>query len=703
MILNSFFYPDSVAVIGASRTPGKVGHELVGNMLNDGYKGRIIPVNPFADQILGLKCYKDISQYSGRIDISLIAVRAPLALDAVKSSIKAGIKAIVITSSGFAEIGSKGARIQQQILKACSDSKVRLLGPNCFGLINTSNNLNASFSKNLPKAGGISVLSQSGSLCTALLEWSSTHKLGVAKVVNIGNKADLNELDFLEAFAKDNETTLVAGYLESITSGKDFVREANAVSSSKPFILLRAGTTRVGIWAASAHTGTLAGAETAYAAAFKQAGVIRAESLDSFFDYISAFSTKLFPKGDRVAIITNAGGPAVMAADAVEHSGLKLANFRGHHIELLKKQMPPAVNAFNPIDVLGDADPQRYSIAIEAAQDDNEVDAVIVILTPHCMTQSDETISSIAQKADTSKPILIVLMGSDYTGINYCNSDMIGQNLPIYPSPSRAVAALAAMWNYQKWRNQPERIITRFPVNRRRVDRIISRFSRSNQTQIGEVQAKEILRAYDFNVPEGRIAGSSGEAVDIAKYIGFPVAMKVVSPDVLHKSDVGGIKLGISSPEEVQDTFDLISLRVARRAPKARLRGIYIEKMTTEGLHTVMGMISDPRFGPILMFGLGGTIVDRLEGSSCFLAPITAEEAFQMLSESHSYMLLKKTRSTHDVDIDAIITGLQRTSQLVTDFPQIKELHIDPFIVGRTGTGAVVVDARISLLRTNGL
>ena len=259
------------------------------------------------------------------------------------------------------------------------------------------------------------------------------------------------------------------------------------------------------------------------------------------------------------------------------------------------------------------------------------------------------------------------------------------------------------MWNYQKWRNQPERIITRFPVNRRRVDRIITRFSRANLTQIGEVQSKEILRAYDFNVPEGRLAGSSEEAVDIAKYIGFPVAMKVVSPDVLHKSDVGGIKLGISSPEEVQDTFDLISLRVARRAPEARLRGIYIEKMTTEGLHTVMGMISDPRFGPILMFGLGGTVIDRLDGSSCFLAPITGEEAFQMLSESHSYMLLKKTRSTFDVDIEAITTGLQRTSQLVTDFPQIKELHIDPFIVDRTGTGAVVVDAGISLLRTNGL
>jgi acetyl coenzyme A synthetase (ADP forming)-like protein len=700
-MLDSLFNPNSIAVIGASRTPGKVGHEIVRNLRDAGFRGQIIPVNPFAEQILGLKCYKQIEQYPDKVDLCLIAIQAPSVIEATKSSIKAGAKAIVVTSSGFAETGSEGAEIQQQISKLCADAHVYLLGPNCFGLINTSNCLNASFAKHVPKTGGISVLSQSGSLCTALLEWASVHGLGMAKVVSLGNKANLNEVDFLEAFANDEKTTMVVGYLESISSGKDFLKAARAVTLSKPFILLRAGITKAGIWAASAHTGTLAGADTAYTAAFRHAGVIRVESLDSLFDCTAAFSTQPRPKGDRVAVITNAGGPAVLAADAVEHFGMKLANIRERYVEILKQQLPPAASAYNPIDVLGDADPKRYSMAVEAAQNDEDVDAVIVILTPHAMTKPAETARSIAQRAGGDKPILMVLMGSDEARVEHIK--MVNNNLPIYPSPKRAVAALSAMWKYQQWQSMPERVVTRFPVNRRPVERIITRHLKTNLMQIGEVETKEILRAYDFTVPDGQLAGSPEEAVDIAKRIGFPVAMKIVSLDVLHKSDVGGIKLGISSSEEVRDTFDLLSLRVGRRAPQARLSGIYVEKMATEGLQTVMGMVSDPRFGPILMFGLGGTFIDRLDTTSCYLAPITADEAMRMLSESRSYALLKGARGQADVDVPAIVTGLQRISQLSTDFPLIKELNIDPFIVGRAGTGAVVVDARISLSLTNGV
>jgi len=699
-MLKPLFYPESVAVIGASRTPGKVGHEIVGNMLNAGFEGKILPVNPFADEILGLKCYKDVRKCPGKVDLSIIAVQAPLVVEATQSSIKAGVKAIAVTSSGFAECGEEGAEIQREIAKLCDDAKIPLLGPNCFGVINTSIRLNASFSKHLPKPGGISVISQSGSLCSAMLDWASAHGLGLAKVVSLGNKADLNEVDFLESFAKDDETTVVVGYLESIKSGQEFLKAARAVTSSKPFILLRAGTTKAGIGAASAHTGTLAGADTAYAAAFRHAGVIRVDSLDALFDCTAAFSTQPCPKGDRVAVITNAGGPAVLAADAVEQFGMKLAQIEEDHVELLKQQLPPAAIAYNPIDVLGDADPKRYSMAVEAAQNDEEVDAVIVIFTPHSMTQPAETARSIAQKAGGDKPILMVLMGSDEARVEHIK--MVNKNLPIYPSPGRAVAALSAMRKYQQWHSMPERVVTRFPVNLRLVERIVTRQLKSNLTQVGEVETKEILRAYDFAVPDGQLAGSPEEAVDIAKRIGFPVAMKIVSLDVLHKSDVGGIKLGISSSEEVRDTFDLLSLRVSRRAPEARLSGIYVEKMATEGLHTVMGMVSDPRFGPILMFGLGGTFIDRLDTTSCYLAPVSGDEAMQMLMESRSYALLKDARGQADVDVQAIVYGLQRISQLSTDFPHIKELNIDPYIVGRAGTGAVVVDARISLSQTDG-
>jgi acetyl coenzyme A synthetase (ADP forming)-like protein len=699
-MLKSLFNPESVAVIGASRSPGKVGHEIVGNMLNAGFEGKIFPVNPYADEILGLKCYQDVRKCPGKVDLSIIAVQAPLVVEATQSSIKAGVKAIAVTSSGFAECGSEGAEIQREIAKLCGDAKIPLLGPNCFGVINTSIRLNASFSKHLPKSGGISVISQSGSLCSAMLDWASAHGLGLAKVVSLGNKADLNEVDFLEAYAKDEETTVVVGYLESIKSGHDFLRAARAVTSSKPFILLRAGTTKAGIWAASAHTGTLAGADTAYAAAFRHAGVIRVDGLDALFDCTAAFSTQPCPKGDKVAVITNAGGPAVLAADAVEQFGMTLAKIKEDHIELLKQQLPPAAIAYNPIDVLGDADPKRYSMAVDAAQNDEDVDAVIVILTPHSMTQPAETARSIAQKADGEKPILMILMGSDEARIEHIK--LVDKNLPIYPSPGRAVAALSAMWKYQQWHSMPERVVTRFPVNLRLVERIVTRQLKANLLQVGEVETKEILRAYDFAVPDGQLAGSPEEAVDIAKRIGFPVAMKIVSLDVLHKSDVGGIKLGISSSEEVRDTFDLLSLRVGRRAPEARLSGIYVERMATEGLNTVMGMVLDPRFGPILMFGLGGTFIDRLDTTSCYLAPVSGDEAKQMLLESRSYALLKDARGQADVDIQAIVSGLQRISQLATDFPHIKELNIDPYIVGRTGTGAVVVDARISLSRTEG-
>lgn len=699
-MLNALFYPNCVAVVGASRKSGKVGHEIVKNLLNAGFKGRIIPVNPFADQIMGLKCCNDIAHLSDKIDLSVIALQIPLVVEATIGSIKAGAKAIVVTSSGFAEAGSHGAKIQRQVLKLCTDARVRLLGPNCFGLINTGVCLNASFSRHLPKAGGISVLSQSGSICSALLDWASAHGLGLAKVVSLGNKADLNEVDFLEAFADDEETKVVVGYLESISSGKKFLKSARMVTSSKPFILLRAGVTRTGIWAASVHTGTLAGADKAYTAAFKHAGIIRVESLDELFDNTAALSTQILPKGNRVAVITNAGGPAVMAADAVEYFGLKLANIGDSQFEALKKQMPSLMNTFNPIDVLGDADPERYSTAVEAAQNDNNVDAVIVILTPHSMTQPAETASSIAHKVNRDKPILMVLMGSDEARVEHIK--MVDSNLPVYPSPGRAVEALAAMWNYEKWRNIPERVITRFPVNRRRVERIITRHQKVKLTQIGEVETKEILKAYDFTVPDGHLAGSPEEAIEIAGRIGFPVAMKIVSPDILHKSDVGGIKLGLSSFEDVRDTFDLLSLRVGRRVPQARLNGIYVEKMTTEGLHIVLGVTSDPRFGPVLMFGLGGIFIDRLDTTSCYLAPITADEAMRMLSDSRSYALMKNARGQADVDVSAIVTALQQTSQLATDFPQIKELNIDPFIVDRTGRGAIVVDACISLTRVNG-
>jgi len=695
-MLESLLYPKSIAVVGASRTTGKVGHEIMTNLTEGGFEGQIVPVNPSAEEVLGLKCLPNLDAYKGVIDLGVIAVPASQVVEAVKGTIQAGAKSLAIITSGFREIGAEGDELQSEIVSLCAKAGIRLLGPNCLGLINTHHKMNASFSKGMPLQGGISVLSQSGAICTAMLDWVAARGLGLAKVVSIGNKADLNETDFLNMLAEDEHTRVIVGYLESITSGENFIRAAQAAATQKPVVLLRAGTTKAGMRAASAHTGQLAGDDIAYAAAFKRAGVIRAESFDALFDYAAALSMQVLPKGNRVAIITNAGGPGVMAADAVEQAGMEVATLSEKSVAPLKKELPPAAIVDNPIDVLGDASPERYSKAVDAATKDDSVDAVIVIMTPHAMTKPAETAGSLGACAIGDKPIVAVFLGSADAMPN--RKKLVDYCLPDYPSPERAVAALRAMYEYQMWRNRPERIVARFPVNRRRVERVISRHLKTNQMQVGEVQAKEILRAYDFNVPNGQVANSPEEAVEVANRIGFPVAMKVVSPDILHKSDVGGIKLNISSPEAIQDTYDLLSLRVMRRAPDARVRGIYIEEMVGQGLEVVLGMTCDPQFGPLLMFGLGGIFVDVLKDASCYLAPITADEAMQMLSETRSYAMLKGARGHQaEIDLTAITGALQRISQLSTDFPQIKELNINPFIVGSVGTEPMVVDAGITL------
>jgi acetyl coenzyme A synthetase (ADP forming)-like protein len=697
-MLEFLLYPKSIAVIGASRTPGKVGNEILVNLTAGGFQGQIIPVNPSAEQILGLKCFPDLGTYTGNIDLAIIAVPAPSVRDAVESSIKAGAKAVAVVTAGFAELGPQGAKRQSEIKQLCSEKGIRLLGPNCLGIINTSHRMNASFSKQMPKSGCISVLSQSGAVCTAMLDWADARGLGLAKVISIGNKADLDESDFLSALAADEQTKVIVGYLENITCGDKFIEAARSVTSAKPVVLLRAGFTRAGTKAASAHTGNITGDDIAYGAAFKRAGIIRAESFDHLFDYAAALSMQPLPKGNRVAIITNAGGPGVMAADAVEQSGLKVATLNGYSATALKQKLPAAAIVDNPIDVLGDADPQRYATAVNAAQKDEAVDAIIVILTPHAMTKPAETAREVAACSSSEKPVVIVFLGSA-DAMPHCK-ELAESNLPYYPSPERAVSALRAMYEYVTWKRRPARAVTRFPVNRHRVERIISRHLKTGHFQMGEVEAKEILRAYDFNVPDGQLANTPEEAVQAAERIGFPVVMKIVSPDILHKSDVGGIKPNISNSEQVRDTFDLLTMRLSRRAPKARLNGIYIEKMCAGGLQVILGMTCNQQFGPMLMFGLGGIFVDVLKDVSCYLAPITADEAMQMLLETRSYALLKDARGQADIDLSAITGGLQRISQMATDFPQITELNINPFIVGKVGTESVAVDARITLART---
>ncbi|MDT8335228.1 MAG: CoA-binding protein, partial [Desulfurivibrionaceae bacterium] len=539
-MLEEFFAPEEIAVIGASRTPGKVGHDIVANLIAGGYNGKILPVNPNSAAIAGLDCLRKVGDYGAKIDLGVIAVPKTAVIEAAAAALQGGVRALVVITAGFKESGPAGMALEKELAGLCRAKGVRLLGPNCLGLINTDQRLNASFAGGMPKAGGISVFSQSGALLTAILDLAGGRHLGIAKMISIGNKADLSEIDILQALAKDEKSRVIVGYLEDISSGDTFIKVAEEVSARKPLIILKSGTTAAGLKAASSHTGVLAGSETAYGAAFKRSGVVRADTFEGLFDYATAFSMQPLPKGNRVLIITNAGGPGTMAADAVEKTGMRVAMLARNTATALRRKLPEAASTGNPVDVLGDADPERYVTALTAGQDDPEVDAIIVILTPQAMTRPAETALAIGANLAGVKPVLVSFMG----GLNVMpgRDQLVALNLPDYPSPERAVAALKAMYEYSLWKNRPARVVTRFRVNRRRVERIITRRMRSGRYQIGEVKGKSILQAYGFQIPAGHLAVSVDEAVEIAERLGYPVAMKIVSPDIVHKTDLGGVR-----------------------------------------------------------------------------------------------------------------------------------------------------------------
>ena len=694
-MLEQLFLPKSIAVVGASHTPGKVGHDILANIISGGFDGEIIPVNPSGGELLGLQVYKRLADYPATIDQVVIVIPGKYVLDVAKEAVSKKAGSIIVISAGFRETGEEGAKLQQDLADICKRGGARLLGPNCLGLINTENKLNSSFAGSMPKPGSIAVFSQSGALCTAMLDLAENRHIGLSKLISIGNKADISEIDMLAALARDSQTKVIVGYLEDISSGDDFIKAAEDASNRKPVIILKSGTTAAGQKAAASHTGVLSGVDTAYGAAFKRSGVCRADTFDAMFDFAAAFNLQPLPNGNRILIITNAGGPGTMAADAVEKAGMRVVSLNRNVSTALRSKLPAAASIANPVDVLGDAGPERYVSALAAAQQDNSIDAVIILLTPQAMTQPKETARAIIDQMDGSKPVLASFMGGK--NVMPGRQELAAGGLPDYESPERAIAVLKAMYNYHEWLQRPPRHVIRFPVNRRRVERIISRRQRTGRLQLGEVRAKNILKAYGFHTLEGRLAATPTEALEIARFIGFPVAMKVVSPNIIHKTDLGGVRLDIGSARDLEDAYDLMMLRIGKQAPNALVEGVYVEKMADPGMEVIVGMTRDPQFGPMLMFGLGGIFVEVLKDVTFHLAPITEDEAVQMLTSTKSYAMLKGKRGQKGVDIGAIAIALQRISQLTTDFPQITELDINPMIVGELGSEPVVADARMSL------
>ena len=696
-MLESLFQPRTIAVIGASRNPAKVGHKIVANLLQAGFEGDIIPVNPKADEVLGLKCYHNIAAYPGRIDQSILVIPARFVNTAVEESIAAGATAVNVISAGFKETGAEGAALEAALKDLCAAHGVRILGPNCLGLLNTSVHMNASFANVMPKAGNISFLTQSGALCTAMLDWANALDVGFAKVITIGNKADLDETEFLTVLRDDPATAVVVAYLESIDRGQAFLEAAAAASDSMPVIVFKSGVTDAGSKAASSHTGSLAGADVAYDAAFRRCGVIRARSFDQMLDYTLGFAGQPLAPGDGVGIVTNAGGPGIMAADAVELSGLRAPSLAPDAAAALAASLPPAASVANPIDVLGDAPPDRYATAVRAALAADNVDAVIAILTPQAVTDAEATAQAIIDCANHINPILTVFMGG--TDVAGAARVLRQAGIPNYSSPDRAVAVLKAMRDLHLWRARGPRLVETLRVDQDSVTAIIERHRHAGILQVNEPDTKAILRAYGLRVPPGAFAADTDAAVAAAEAAGYPVAMKIVSPDALHKSDVGGVLLDLADAPAVGNGFEAMMKAVRGKLPAANLQGVYIEKMCPRGgREVILGMSRDPQFGPLLMFGLGGIFVEVLKDVTFRIAPITAAEAMEMLRDTESFPLLQGVRGQAGVDLDAIADSMQRVSQLVTDFPMIAEMDINPFIAGAAAADSLAADGRVTLV-----
>lgn len=689
-MLESLFAPKSIAIIGASRSPEKVGAIVLKNLVAGGYNGIIVPINPFASEIDGLPCFPSLAEYGKDVELCVIAVPKDLVEQTVREAVTAGTSAIIILTSGFRESGPEGKLLEEKILDYCKKRRVRVVGPNCLGVMDTTSNLNCSFLSEMPPAGNVAVMSQSGALCSVLVDLVGQHKLGVSRVISMGNKGDVSGVDVLRNLADDPATAVVVGYIEDISSGDELVKAAEDASSKKPVILLKSGTTEVGQRAASSHTGIMSNPEVAYGAAFRQSGLVKADSFDQLLDFAKGFSLQPIPRGERVLVISNAGGPGTMAVDAIEESGMRVAEVADSLDLIGKVNLLGAATVNNPVNVLGDASPGLYGEVLQAGLGNDKVDAVLVLLTPLAMTDVQGVVDAIVRAADGSKPVLLVVMGgrSRLTDV---------ATLPLYGTPERAVETLRAMLDYGRWRDRPPRIVNRFRVHRRRTERIITRSQRVGQLNLSEVKSKAILKAYGFRIPEGHIASSADEAVEIGSRIGYPLAMKIVSPDVIHKSDLGGVKLDVANSQQVRDGYDLMMLRISERVPGARIEGIYVEKMLDRGLEVILGMHRDPQFGPMLMFGLGGIFVEVMDDVAFHLAPITYDEAMQMLLATRSYEMLEGKRGHAEIDTHAVAVGLQRISQLTTDFPQIQELDINPFIVGEMGFEPVVADARMRL------
>ena len=695
MLDKAFFSPSSVAVIGAAREPHKLGHSVLQNILQYAFRGKVYPINPTASEILGLPCYPRVTDVPNAVELAIVVVPPAAVPQVISDCGQKGVRGAVVITAGFRETGPEGLKLENEMLALARRHGIRLLGPNCLGFIDTESSLNVTFAAGMPAKGNIAFMSQSGALCQAVLDWSRDSGIGFSKFISLGNKADISETDIMEVLEGDEVTKVIVAYLEGIAQGDRFRQVAAAVTRVKPLILVKAGGTAAGAKAASSHTGTLAGFDAAYDAVFKQTGVLKATSIENLFDLALAFAYQPILQGDRLAIVTNGGGPGIMASDACERAGLRLASFTKETIDLLRSKLPPTANLYNPVDVIGDAGPGRYESALQTVISDPNVDGALVLLTPAAVTNVEETAAVILEAAaESPKPIFTSFMGG--SAVTEGIKILTQKGVPNYPFPERAVNGFAAMSRYRRWLERKLEAPELFEVDGQVAQAILNEAKRLGRSLLSDMEARRVIETYGLPLPNFLLAHSADEAVNHAAEIGYPVVMKIVSPDILHKTDIGGVRVALESPEAVRSAYIEIVGSARRLMPQAQILGVDIQTMA-RGREVILGVSRDPQFGPLLMFGLGGVYVEILKDVSFRVAPITQLDATDMIHEIRSYPLLAGVRGEKTADIKAIVGCLLRLSQLVTDFPQIMELDINPLMVGEAGKGAIAVDCRMRI------
>jgi len=696
--MRSLFEATSIAVVGASQKEGKIGHIIVKNLIGSGYRGGLYPVNPKATEILGLKCYPDLASIPGEVEMVVVVVPSVAVPQVMEQIGEKGAKVAVVISAGFRETGREGAELERKVGEIARRYGVRVLGPNCMGVISTSNAMNATFTNDYPREGPIAISSQSGAICSVVLDWARATRIGFSKFISVGNKVDIDEADLLAYLKDDPQTRVIGMYIEGMTRGQEFMQVAREASRCKPIIALKAGRTTSGAKAASSHTGALSGSDIVYDAALAQSGVVRVKTIDELFDLLQVFGTMPVPEGEGLAIVTNAGGLGVMAADAVSDNGLTLATFAPETVDKLKAVLPEEANFYNPVDVIGDADAARYEVAIRTVMDDPNVHMVLALLAPTDILDINAVARTVASFSGSSRvPVATAFVGGE--DVAEGSRILMEAGVPSYQSPDRAVRALGAMVRYKELRERrPAESVPAVPGDQAAVRKLLDRVRAEGRTALSESEGKEILMAYGLPVPPEGEARTADEAVKLANMIGYPVVMKISSPDIAHKTDVGGVAVNLSSDEEVRRTYGLMMSQVRDRMPTARVNGVTVEKMFS-GREVIVGMVRDETFGPVITFGLGGIFVEIMKDVSQRIAPVTEEGVDEMIRSIKAYPILTGARGRRPADIDALKKVIFGVAQIAMDFPEITELEINPVMVGDAGQGCGAVDALVTIRR----